>query len=734
MRADETGAARRLEARNTPDASGQADGFPGLLRRGFRAWNLTGDELFEHLMPQLNFPDAESLDERDARLLAGYLGAGDTPKSYPFPNPDTRNALAHRLLCGFTAERPTVVWLDDLQWSSDLMETVSYLLEVNAQPNALFIATVRSDLLANDPKRQRQLAPLLESPRATKIDLAALSTADEASLVREFLPIDDALAARVAERAEGNPLFARQLLRWLVDRATDIDGMIRLTEQLDHALPETIQELFNERVDDFLTSFGADPAITERAIEVAAALGRQFDREEWAAALRMQSIDIPSGLDKELVVRGLTRETPAGLEFEHILLVDSLRNRATRSGRLEHHHGCCARALQQRAQGDLDTEIRAMDHFAKAGEWENALEISMAVANPLARRGNMNSLRELLDRRLDWQKRAAYTDSDERRLKTLLQVGILSAERPSSGDLSPQAIADHVLREARAHGHAALEMQSLELLAMVSEREGRFQDACHYSTLALVAARQLGQSRAECVSLVRIGWAHTYAGQVDDAKSTFSAAYELARAQDDLYLRSYALIGKNWVALVSGELERSRRFEEELLDSASQEDWPILEMYGLCSRASRHLLTGDFELALADARDAQSAKNRAQTTSEDGLLFSLQGLAFVLTEHVDDAAICLETLNGKRRNELPSQRAYRIALEFAVAAARRKLDDFDAAAEWLLGAKIESAVVRPEYPAIAEWVAQRWSTIDSERARLSLDVAERMRQRLGSAT
>jgi tetratricopeptide (TPR) repeat protein len=721
-RAEEVGAARRLEAFNTPDAPGPADGFAGMMRRTLRAWGMTGDALHEHLVSRLG-DDAQG---DDARALTGWLGEdlGDDTERYPPPDLAQRRALVTRLLHAFTRERPALVWIDDAHWSHDLLETLEHVLDHAPERAMLVVVTWRSDLVAADPALSAWLDRVCARPESERVDLGPLTASEEQALVQELLPVDAALAARVSSRAEGNPLFVRQILRWLIDDAEGIDGA--RARAVGGALPGTIRGIFERRVEDLLDDLGAAREAGAQALEVAAALGRRVDHVEWDAALEDAGVSAPAHLTDALVRRGLARQTPTGLEFEHALLVDALLERAARLDRLRRHHTHCARALAS-LSASLEARAREVDHWARAGSWARALEVSGQITRPIARSGNIRALRALLRRRLEWFDAAGTPADDGARLGTLLELGITHS---SEGAADALAIAGEVLARARATGQPDLVMKSLELLAMIAEREGRFDHALSHARLAVEAARDLTQPRAEQIALVRLGWAHVHVGAPAEARAAFDATASAARAGGDAYLECYAQIGRIWVTLTRGALGDAWPLIDALVQTAHDHGWSLLETYGLCHRASAHVVSGDFDLAHAAARAATRASERAGTTAEEALLQSLEGLALVGLGRLDEASACAA---ASRAAGAPNQAAYATVLELAVAARAARELDFDAAAAWLMGEDAARAVIRPEHPAVATWAARQWRDRDPARASRALAVARALERRLDAS-
>ena len=80
-------------------------------------------------------------------------------------------------------------------------------------------------------------------------------------------------------KAEGNPFFAEEITRTLVEEGLIVrgDGAARSTRPVDEiAIPGTVQELIGARLD----RLGPH---AKRVVQVAAVLGRQFHRDQLAA-------------------------------------------------------------------------------------------------------------------------------------------------------------------------------------------------------------------------------------------------------------------------------------------------------------------------------------------------------------------------------------------------------------------------------------------------------------------
>jgi len=189
-----------------------------------------------------------------AERIAAAIGSAESPGS-----PAEIFWAFRKLFEALAREQPLIVVVDDIHWAeSTLLDLLEYMIEFASKAPILLLCLARAELFESRPswavpRRNASLIPLQpisESDATTLID--RLTT-------REF---PAAARARVAEAAEGNPLFIEQLLALNAD-VTATDGAI--------LVPPTIDALLAARIDRLEP---ADRAVIERA----AVEGRTFHR------------------------------------------------------------------------------------------------------------------------------------------------------------------------------------------------------------------------------------------------------------------------------------------------------------------------------------------------------------------------------------------------------------------------------------------------------------------------
>ncbi len=247
----------------------------------------------------------------DAELIAGRVAAAVGRPDAEAAGDETFWAI-RKLLEALARDRPLLLVFDDLQWAEptflDLLDSV---LDLSRDAPILLLCLARPELLEERPAWGGGKV------NATSMLLEGLSDEESEALISQVLgdrPLASDTRARVADAAEGNPLFLEQMLAMLAERGGLAD---------DRVLPPTIQALLAARLD----RLGAD----ERGvIERASIVGKEFS-EEALAALADAGEDEPSFLRglEALIRRDLIRAAPSTaahgevFRFRHNLIRDA---------------------------------------------------------------------------------------------------------------------------------------------------------------------------------------------------------------------------------------------------------------------------------------------------------------------------------------------------------------------------------------------------------------------------
>ncbi len=587
-RAHEVGAARIVRTVHTPEGGGN-EGLTGAFERTLRTVKMDRGEVFEHLTDQLPalVDEPPELRRRDARALTEYLRPTDDDADrvdgprYRFASGHQRRALIVRLLRRLARHRPVLVWLDDLQWGAealDLLEAIEELPE--DPPDLLALATLRSEALADRPRLADRLRELLEARPTDPIRLQPLSRAHQRELLEGLLPLEEELTDQLARRTEGHPLFAMQLLgHWIDDAAIEVgaDGF-RVADERAIDLPADVHDVWMERIDGLLARVDreAESAILE-ALELAAALGREVDAEEWRALLEVTDLDHPDELRERLIERGLAEGTADGWAFAHGLLVESLARRARRAGRWQHHNRRCAQTLETLHEtGQLGPGERIAEHWVEADELEPALDALLDETRLATEHDTIREAQRLVRRRGELLDTLALPERDVRRLQQQIRTGELELHRGDFRDAKTRARTVWKRLQERDSDEFGLQIECAELLGRIGVKTGDPEQCRKWGRRALVASRRTDSDRLAAHAHRIVGWGQCLKAEFDRAAEHARRARDCATRAGDRFGRVEALRLRAAIAVERGEPEAGELYER-VFREASDAGYPFVE-------------------------------------------------------------------------------------------------------------------------------------------------------------
>lgn len=578
-RADEFGATRVMWAMHGRGGESTGEGVAGMVRRLVRGQKLDRGELYEWLLETLPVLDENGADrEMEARAICELVYPTDEDREtvdgprFRFASTDHKCALVARLLRRYGGDRPAFVWLDDAQWSELAMDLVEYLTRSSFdQPPALLALTVRSEALNEHDRLRERVELLVEGDDCTHIRLDPLEREDHGQFVGRMLPLGTELADRIAERTEGNPLFATQLLGHLVEKQQLEVGPegFEIAEGAELEVPDEIHELWMRRLSRLVAGLDDErPEGVWAALERAAALGREVDGAEWRALCDQIGLARPNLVRDLLVERGLADRTDDGWSFAHDLLVDALHRRARERGEWAAHNRRCAELL-----GDVyperpkRTAVRRADHWIAGGEPEEALDPLLEECRRLAELGDYESSREKLERRGELLEQLGISGDDPRSIENDLDVARLH----SFTGTPPGEVLDS-LEEARARaeriGDDRLVAKAANGISEIQERMGNLPASREAARRATERATGSGETEDLLRALDRWGWVELVSGNFEAAEERISEARRRAIEQNDGYRHVHAQRNLAWIQVGRGRDERAAELFEQTLEAA----------------------------------------------------------------------------------------------------------------------------------------------------------------------
>ncbi len=276
-------------------------------------------------------------DDDNARSMAqqvtGLLGISEA-----VTRPDETFWTIRRLLEGIASSSPLVVTFDDIHWGeSTFLDLIEYLGSFSHGHPLLLICIARPELAEVRPNWGATV------PGARTLTLDALDAGESELLISNLLgeaELSEDVSTYVVRAAEGNPLFAEEMLRMLVD-----DGFLRRdngrwasSDDLSTIpVPPTIHALLNARLDRL------EPPERD-VVECAAVMGQTFSGRAVSELSSEQVRSAVWGHLQLLTRKELIRphQSPVfaeedGFRFGHILIRDVAYERLLKQSRADLH-------------------------------------------------------------------------------------------------------------------------------------------------------------------------------------------------------------------------------------------------------------------------------------------------------------------------------------------------------------------------------------------------------------
>ena len=335
-------------------------------------------------------PDA---DPQDLLLLDDLLGIADVDVMLPAIDPDARRRRLTALIntAALARTEPALYVIEDVHWIDGVSESMlaDFLTVIPRTPSMVLITS-----------RPEYAGALTRVHGAQTIALAPLADSDTAILLSELLGSDPSvaeLAAIIADRAAGNPFFAEEMVRELVQRrvlAGERGGYVCRANVAEVSVPATVQAAIAARIDRLT-------APARRTLTAASVIGARFGAE-LLAALGIDAV-FDELLNAELIDQ--VRFTPsAEYAFRHALIRAVAYESQLKSDRAEWHRRLAA-AIQESEPGSVeDNAALIAEHLQAAGELHSAYGWHM-------RSGTWSVDRDVGAARVSWERARRIADA-----------------------------------------------------------------------------------------------------------------------------------------------------------------------------------------------------------------------------------------------------------------------------------------------------------------------------------
>jgi tetratricopeptide (TPR) repeat protein len=589
------------------------------------------------------------------------------------PPPQTDDADAERsmlfgsvvaLLAAASRDAPLVLVLDDLHWADKPTLSLFRHLVTSDTPMALLvIGTYRDSDLSATHSLTSVLADLRRETNVDRLTLEGLAATELIELMESAAGhrLDQPgreLARALHRETDGNPFFAAEILRHLVESGMIVQTGGHWTSTLDLrqvGLPGSVREVVAQRV----ARLGD---LAARALRVGAVVGRDFGLDVVSRVLSDVPEDalieaLEAAVEASLLVE--VADSTEGFSFVHALIRRTLYDDLSGVRRRRLHHRV-AEALEDVCGDDLGGRVGALAH-----QWAEARLDDPGRAISYAQQAGQAAMAQLApDEALRWFTRAldlagdggvrgvggvgARPNGDARRRCDLL-IGLGEAQRqagePSHREtlLEAAEIAqklgdrDRLVAAALANNrgfHSATGVVDVERVAVLraaldavagcdgpapalllatqaveATYSGDWQGRRLLADHALDAARRIGDKPTLTRVLTLRFPTLNVPDTVDERHAQAEEALQMADALGDPVLRGYATWFCLWSCAERGDLLEADRHLEQLQGLADRVGQSFLRYTVAFSGSWRALLAGRIEEAEVLAGEALQIGN-----------------------------------------------------------------------------------------------------------------------------
>ena len=331
-------------------------------------------------------------DLDDLLLLEDLLGVADPAVPLPQIDPDARRRRLTALINTVSLARtePELFIIEDAHWIDAVSESMlTDFLSVVARTPSMVLITARPEYVG----------ALSRLSGAQTIALAPLADSDVAALLVELLGSDSSvgdLAAIIADRAAGNPFFAQEIVRELVQRgvlAGDRGGYVCRADVADVDVPATVQAAIAARIDRLST-----PA--RQTLNAASVIGAQFGAD------LLTALGIDPALDELLSAELIDQVgVPPSAEyaFRHALIRAVAYESQLKSDRAQWHRRLATAIQDSEPQSLEENAALIAEHLQAAGELPTAYGWHMRAAT-------WASGRDIGAARVSWERARRIAD------------------------------------------------------------------------------------------------------------------------------------------------------------------------------------------------------------------------------------------------------------------------------------------------------------------------------------
>jgi hypothetical protein len=445
---------------------------------------------------------------------------------------------------------PVIMLMEDLHWIDSVSaELLSRLISLDELLPLMIIHT----------RRPGYELPWSEHRAVDVLRLAPLSLSETCEIIRARLQLADlpgGLVSSVADKAEGNPLFAEEIATFLLER-----GSIRRTANgIDYdpaavaaALPGTIHSLLMARIDRLYPE-------DRNLLQAAATIGRRSTREVLRAVAGVTADDRLEDLrELDLIhVEGKSGE----VVFKHALVKDVLYGSMLNDQRALLHLRIATELERLSHNRRFEVAEQLAHHYRQTSRSDKAFDYLVMAGQKSLRVYSLEMAAKYFEDALSLAQATPQCADDATFLDLLADMCFLLTMMSLPGRVT-QLVDGYRTRIDRL-GAAQARVIVLTNYSFAAVLMCQYRSALTTAEEALEMALRLDDARSKAYARGAIIFANTCLGNCEGTQDHAQLGIVESDQTDDAYLQSWIRLCAAWSFLHLGLLNRGRALALEL--------------------------------------------------------------------------------------------------------------------------------------------------------------------------
>ena len=543
----------------------------------------------------------------------------------------TRDLLV-RIVLVRSRQAPLILLLEDIHW----FDTASEALLGN-----LVAIDETLPLLILHTRRPAYAPPWAGSARVIRLALDPLSARETSRLAQARLGVDqlpEALGALIAAKAEGNALFAEEIVSFLLERgvvARSAPGVTFDPAAVTATLPHSIQSILASRVDQL-------PREARALLQTAAVIGRRFDPDLVQALTDGPTLQGSSfaAMEAQDLIR---RDEPTGdYAFKHGLVRDAIYDGLLSSQRAALHRKV-AEELERRSSNSIFESAESLAlHFAAADDAPKAFKYLALAARKSLNVYGITEAEGYFRRALTIFERNPTCAEPLAAVRVV--VGLLETQM-LKGDYRDAGATAQKFMPVLKHAGETSELVTAyyyQTLSLVQNYELRTAHAL--MTEALAVAERLHDGRARAYARAGLLHCRTRLGldTLEEAERQKAELFDDCERLGDNFLRNSVYFFASWDYLYRGLIKDARHIALRIIASSEAIGDPRAIGFANWMLGWIHLVAGMPEAAITNAEECM----RVAIAPFDRLQGQvIMAFAAILSGQAREGLAQIETLN-----------------------------------------------------------------------------------------